>query len=312
MSNCYENQWLMPDNDNNQAKNEQIDYLNSQSHIIPSQANSDEQLICLWLHGKSKHTQRAYNKDVTDFLESTEKNLRATRLLDIQEYSDSLYAKELSQGSIGRKLASIKSLFSFAHKIGYIQFDIGRVLKIPNSRDCLAQRILTEEEIQQIINSIENLRNRLIVKTLYYTGMRISELVSLQWKDLQCREQGGQLTVYGKGNKTNNVLIPESLFEDLLMLRKLSSNDSPIFKSRKGSHLNADYVRKLLKDIAQKAIGKGATPHWFRHSHASHALDNGAPIHLVQKQLNHSSIATTGRYLHARPTESSSKYLKIE
>ena len=148
------------------------------------------------------------------------------------------------------------------------------------------------------------------MKTLYYTGLRISELVSLKWSDIQQRDNAGQITVQGKGDKTNNILIPEHLFVDLIILRRLSDGNSAIFKSRNGGHLNADHVRKLLKKIAIKAIGKGATPHWYRHSHASHALDNGCPIHLVQKQLNHSSIATTGRYLHARPTESSSKYLK--
>ncbi|MBI9016280.1 MAG: tyrosine-type recombinase/integrase [Phycisphaerae bacterium] len=293
----------MHDNGNNQG-------LNKVHQLIPAQAESDEQLLKLWLHGRSKHTQRAYIKDVSGFLEFVQKEICLITLGDLQDYSEQLFGKDLCQGSIRRALASIKSMFGFAHRIGYIQFDIGRPLRVPTPKNALAQRILSEEEIQTIISSIENSRNKLMVKTLYYTGLRISELVSLKWSDVQPRDMAGQITVQGKGSKTNNILIPEHLFDDLVILRGLSSDQSAVFKSRNGGHLNSDHVRKMLKEIAIKAIGKGATPHWYRHSHASHALDNGCPIHLVQKQLNHSSIATTGRYLHARPTESSSKYLK--
>jgi integrase/recombinase XerD len=307
---CQEN-LSTPDNSNYQAKNE-AELANPQSNLIPKQADTDEQLISLWLHGRSKHTQRAYEKDVKDFLKYEGINLRSITLGHLQQYSDKLFKKNLSNESIRRKLASIKSIFAFAHRIGYIQFDVGRPLHIPSSKNNLAQRILTEEEIQKIISSIENLRNRLIIKTLYFTAMRISELVSLKWKDCQHREQGGQLTIYGKGDKTNNLLIPETLFDELLLLRKTSSDDEPIFKSRKGGHLNSDYIRKVLKSIAIKAIGKGATPHWYRHSHASHALANGAGIHLVQRQLNHASLNMVGHYLHCRPMESSSTYLKLK
>lgn len=277
---------------------------------IPVQAESDEHLLKLWLHGRSKHTQRAYTKDVSSFLGFVQKEIRLITLGDLQDYSEHLFEKDLCQGSIRRALASIKSMFGFAHRIGYIQFDIGRPLRVPTPKDALAKRILSEEEIQTIIDSIENARNRLIVKTLYYTGLRISELVSLKWADIQSRENTGQITVQGKGGKTNNILVPEHLFVDLMIFRRLADEDSPVFRSRNGGHLNSDHVRKVLKKIAVKAIGKGATPHWYRHSHAFHALENGCPIHLVQKQLNHSSLAITGRYLHARPSESSSKYLK--
>ena len=183
-------------------------------------------------------------------------------------------------------------------------------MKLPACRETIAERILTQEEVHTIIDSVKNMRNRLIIKTLYYTGIRISELVSLKWKHLQHRDLGGQISILGKGGKSNVLLIPQELWIDLMGLKRSISEDDPVFKSRKGGHLNPSHVERILKKIAIEAIGKGATPHWYRHSHASHALENGCPIHLVQKQLNHSSIATTGRYLHARPTESSSEYLK--
>ena len=277
---------------------------------IPKQAESDDQLISLWLHGRSKHTQRAYGSDIFKFCKFVDKPFQQITLGDLQSFADKLMQGKLSDTSVKRMLSSVKSLFSFGHRIGYLTFDVGAPLKIPACRETLTERILSQEEVKQIISSVENTRNKLIIKTLYYTGIRVSELVSLKWKHLQHREEGGQMSILGKGGKSNVLLLPKDLWFELMLLRETLSDEGPVFKSKKGGHLNPSHVQRILKDIAIKAIGKGATPHWYRHSHASHALENGCPIHLVQKQLNHSSIATTGRYLHARPTESSSKYLK--
>jgi integrase/recombinase XerD len=148
------------------------------------QANSDEQVIELWLHGRSQHTQRAYQKDIADFVQFVETPLRNMTLGQLQAYADGLQEKKLSPASIKRKLASIKSLCTFAHKIGYLVFDVGKPLKTPACKDKLAERILSEEEVQTIIASVKNKRNRLIIKTLYYTSIRVSELASLNWKDL--------------------------------------------------------------------------------------------------------------------------------
>ena len=274
------------------------------------QANSDEQLIGLWLHGRSQHTQRAYQKDITDFFQFVETPLRNITLGQLQSYTDYLQGKELSPASIKRKLASVKSLFTFAHKIGYLIFDVGKPLKTPPCKDKLAERILSEEEVQTIIGSVKNKRNRLIIKTLYYTSIRVSELASLTWKNLQPRSEGGQLTVLGKGGKTNTVLIPAHLWNELLTLGTSISDDNPVFMSRNGKHLHPGHIRKTVKKIALKAIGKGATPHFYRHSSASHAILNGCPLHLIQKQLNHSSLATSGKYLHSLPTQGIAEYLK--
>ena len=308
MSNSCQENLPMRDNDSYRVNN-------SMEHCPPQlqpvqQANSDEQLIELWLHGRSRHTQRAYYKDIADFLKFVNLPLRNTTLGQLQSYSDYLLSNKLSPATIKRRLASVKSLFSFGHKIGYLIFDVGKPLKIPACRDKLAERILSEEEVQTIINSVKNKRNRLIIKTLYYTGIRVSELASLKWKDLQSRKDGGQLTIFGKGGKTNTLLIPAPLWNELMTLGTSILDDNPVFMSRNGRHLHPGHIRKIVKKIAMRAIGKGATPHYYRHSCASHSLENGCPIHIVQKQLNHSSIATTGRYLHARPTESISKYLK--
>ncbi len=101
--------------------------------------------------------------------------------------------------------------------------------------------------------------------------------------------------------------------EALRAIRGDASPDDAVFRSsRGGGPLDARQVRRIVAAAARRAgVDANVSPHWLRHAHASHALDRGAAIHLVQATLGHSSVATTGRYLHARPTESSSKYLAI-
>ena len=96
-------------------------------------------------------------------------------------------------------------------------------------------------------------------------------------------------------------------------LREGAPLEAPVFRSRKGRKaLSLRQVERIVQAAARRAgVELPVSPHWLRHAHASHALDRGAPIHLVQATLGHASVATTGRYLHARPTESSAKYLAV-
>jgi integrase/recombinase XerD len=141
----------------------------------------------------------------------------------------------------------------------------------------------------------------------------VSEIAALTWRDLQPRTDGGQVTVFGKGEKTRTVLLPNSIWRELLRFRQGAGLDAPVFPSRSGAgHLHPTSIERLVRKAAQRAgLELAVSPHWLRHSHATHALERGAPIHLVQATLGHASVATTGRYLHARPTDSSAKYLAI-
>lgn len=98
----------------------------------------------------------------------------------------------------------------------------------------------------------------------------------------------------------------------LVALRGEASETAPVFRSRKGGALDPSQVRRIVVAAARRAgLAQAVSPHWLRHAHASHALDRGAPIHLVQTTLGHASVATTGRYLHARPSDSSARYLGV-
>jgi integrase/recombinase XerD len=150
-----------------------------------------------------------------------------------------------------------------------------------------------------------------MLRLLYASGVRVSEVCGLKWRDLKERDDAGQVTVFGKGGKTRTILLSLATWRELLALR--GGPDDPVFPSRKyGGHLDRSQVLRIVQTAAKRAgvVGK-VSPHWLRHAHASHALDRGAPIHLVPATLGHSSVATTGRYLHARPTESSSKFLAV-
>ena len=111
------------------------------------------------------------------------------------------------------------------------------------------------------------------------------------------------------------MLLPASLLRELAAYRGDAPDEAPVFRSREGGasgRLSPSQVHRVVKAAARRAGLSGAvSAHWLRHAHASHALDRGAPIHLVQATLGHASVATTGRYLHARPNDSSARYLAV-
>jgi len=280
--------------------------------VTTPQAAIDDQLIGIWLHGRSPHTQRAYAADVARLRARTGKRLVALTLADLQSFADSVL--ELSPASQYRALSAVKSLLAFGHRIGYLPFDVGSALRLPAVRGRLAERILPEAMVHRMFSLEENERNRAILTLLYASGVRVSELCGLRWRELQENGDSAQITVFGKGGKTRAIRLPASIGRQLRELRREGdSGDQPIFRSRKkGGGLQPTAVLRIVRRAAQRAgMDVAVSPHWLRHAHASHALDRGAPIHLVQATLGHASITTTGRYLHARPTDSSSRFLGL-
>jgi integrase/recombinase XerD len=274
-------------------------------------STSDSQLIGIWLHGRSPHTQRAYAADVARLRSRTGKPLAAVTLQDLQDFADSITV--LSPASRYRALSAVKSLLAFGHRIGYLPFDVGRALRLPAVRGRLAERILPEAGIHRMLSLEPAERNRAILTLLYASGVRVSELCGLRWRDVQSNGDSAQVTVFGKGGKTRAIRLPVSVWQQLTRLRGEDDGAQPLFRSRKkGGALTPVGVLRIVRRAARRAgIDVAVSPHWLRHAHASHALDRGAPIHLVQATLGHASITTTGRYLHARPTDSSSRFLGL-
>jgi integrase/recombinase XerD len=276
----------------------------------PVQASSDDQLVALWLHGKSPHTARAYRSDIAAFGAFVGTPLRAVTLGDVQAYADALDG--LAPATRGRRLAAVKSLFGFAQRIGYTAFNVAAPVQAPAVKNVLAERILAEPDVHRLIALEPDVRNRLLLRLLYAGAPRVSELCTLRWRDVRPRDEAGQVTLFGKGGKTRTVLLTAATWRELEAARGDAGPDDPVFASRKGGPLSPVQAWRIVRVAARRAGIEGdVSPHWLRHAHASHALDRGAPVHLVQATLGHADLRTTSKYTHARPNDSSARYLGI-
>ena len=285
---------------------------------ITPQATSDEQLIALWLHGRSKHTIRAYERDIAALFAFVSAPLGAITLQGLQDFADSLSStvgvngRARTECSQKRTLSAVKSLLSFGQRVGYLQFNIGTALRLPSPENTVASRLLTTSEVHRMIWTEPDHRKQVLLRLLYASAGRVSEICGLCWRNVQEREDGGQVSLYGKGSKTRAVRLYGDTWTELLTLREGAGEDSPIFATRSGRPLSPCQAWRFVRRAAINAgITRAVSPHWFRHSHATHALDRKCPINLLQATLGHSSVAVTGMYTHANPDESSGKYLDI-
>lgn len=301
---------------------------------MPASAKLDAAFLHSWLHGKAEKTQAAYASDIARFYDYIGKPLKLVVLADIQEFIDGLLEikpmrrkkivdehDQLKPSTRKRSIAALKSLLSFGVKVGYLTFNAGAVIKLPKLEDTLAERILSEQQVARMFALETNQRNHAILTLLYRAGLRASELCNLTWAKLQPREESGQIAIFGKGRKTRFILLDKETWEEITALKPPDvSSDAYVFLSRqarsrlgtKGKRLDESSVHRVVRDAARRAaITSDVSPHFMRHAHASHAQDNGAPIALVAETLGHKNIATTIRYSHIRPAESSTKFLGV-
>lgn len=263
---------------------------------------TDDELIDLWLHGKSPHTIRAYRDDVAAFRAFAGKSLRATYLSDLQKYADALVGAPATRS---RRLKALKSLLSFAARLGYMPFNVGAAIRGPKVEQKLAERILSERQVFALLEAVEdNARDHALIRLLYNGGLRVSELISLHWRNLI----DGVANVTGKGGKTRVVRLSRGTWHEIQALRTTEMlGDDRVFP------MSACNAWKRVKRAAKLAAIKDlpVSPHFLRHSHGTHALRRGADLATVRDTLGHESISTTGRYLHARPDKSSGDYLAL-
>ena len=190
----------------------------------PAQADTDAQVIELWLHGRSLNTRLAYENDIARFFNFVGKSIREITLRDFQFFGDSI------EGSVSTKrrvIAATKSLFSFALKLGYVRFSVAAAVRAPKAMDRLAERILPEAKIHQMIALTPDGRDRMLLRCLYATGARVSEICAVKWQHVQANGDSGQITLFGKGGKTHAVVLPPSLWNDLVAFRADASDNLP-------------------------------------------------------------------------------------
>lgn len=273
-------------------------------------------MIQMWLHGKAPGSRRIYLKDLQDFLDFTKKSfsdLSAVTLAELQDWDTSLSLK-YAPATRSRKLAAVKSFFNFAHRTKMLAENPTAEIPVPKYKDSLAQRILTEDEWEQMLLAEPNRQHQLMLAFLYETRARVSEFCSLTWKDLREKPDGSALvTLFGKGSQTRKVTITPQLWQALKATKSASTKgDDPIFLNYRHKAYSTVQVWRIVKAAGERVGIYGVSPHWLRHSGATHQLINGSPIHLQQQELGHSSLDTTSRYLHLLPGDYGAQYTKIK
>lgn len=253
----------------------------------------------------SPHTLRAYKRDLLDFYEFIqEMNLdyKSVTRSNLRSFLFKLKDKNLTKKTISRKISGVRSFYRFLLKEGYINKNPLLTLELPKVEKRLPT-FLTEEEALKLINypdkkTILGLRDNLILKMLYSTGMRVSELVSLRISELDLER--GEVVIKGKGNKERVVFLPEDILEDIkFYIQKRKKNSNFLFLNRKGKLLTDKGIRLLVEKYAKKVIPyKKITPHTLRHTFATHLLTNGADLRSVQELLGHTKLSTTQIYTH--------------
>ncbi len=279
--------------------------LNAQYTTVNGDRLSLDKLLAAWTYGKASGTTKNYLAIAQKFLAWIGKDLTSIGLIDLQDYMKEL---DCTNSTKKTKMAAIKSLLTFCQKLGITHYNPGVLLKPENAPDQLHSRILTEVDIQLMVRLETNNRNKLILKTLYLLGLRVSELTSIWWLDFSETSHGVVLRVVGKGKKERFILVPSELWKELQSLR---TSGGAVFKSRHGDSITPQAVWEVVKKAAARVDKNLASPHWLRHAHASHALDRGAKIHQVRETLGHSSLTTTSRYVKSKIENSSSLVLAI-
>jgi len=287
---------------------------------LPSAAEPDAAFLASWLFGKSEKTQVAYLADMHKFYTHVGKPLRIVTLADVQAFITSL--ARLNVSTQARAIATIKSALSFGMKTGYLSFNVGAVVKIPTRENTLAERIMSERQVYRMIDGETNTRNHAMLTLLYYGGLRAAELCDLQWRHLTEREAAGQVAIYGKGGKTRFVLLDEETWREVMALK--TSLDTPaeyVFRSRQdhsrtghkddNRRLDESMIHRIVRTAAGRVgIVGNVSPHWMRHANATHSIEKGASLAMVQANLGHVDINTTAKYTHVRPGASTATILR--
>ncbi len=271
-------------------------------------------VVSEWLALHHGTTRKSYENTINQFGNAVNLPLHQIRSQHVRNWLDSLNCADTTKK---KHLAILKAFFNYILTLDAAPIKaspIPKQFKVAVPRETLVERILTVSEVKVLIEKESDLRNHLILKTLYQTGVRVSELCGLRWSDLTPRPEieTVQLTVYGKRGKTRHITLKQELAQELMEFRGDGEAAAPIFTSATNNPLAPAHIHRIVKRAAAKAElaqAEKVSPHWLRHAHATHALDKGAPLRLVQATLGHASLDTTSKYLHIRPSESSGDYL---
>ncbi|WP_022669612.1 site-specific tyrosine recombinase/integron integrase [Hippea alviniae] len=250
----------------------------------------------------SHHTKRAYMKDVEEFLSHS----FGFDIEGVERFESVLFKKGLSSKSINRKLASLSVFFEFLKQKGIVEKNPVKLVDKPKQKKSLP-KFLEVDELVGLLESVKDKRDRALLELLYSTGLRVSELVSLNVEDvdfdnlrLKVRRKGGRVMYVPFGRRAGEYLL------EYLKGRKTG----PLFLNRYNNRISDRMVRKIIKRYALGSIFKDISPHTLRHTRATHLLNSGMDLRLLQRFLGHSSIRATQIYTHLNLKELSDVYDK--
>lgn len=263
--------------------------------------------------GLAKNSVENYSLDISkliNYLDSNHITAPPTKISKeiLQQFIYAI-AKELNSRSQSRVISGLKSFFTYLVFEGYREDNPMELIESPRIGRKLPDT-LSLEEIDTLINSIdlssnEGERNRAILETLYSCGLRVSEVINLKLSDLYFQE--GFIKVTGKGDKERFVPVGDVTREYITDYMNNTRTNVPVqkpytdvlFLNRRGKNLTRAMIFTIVKNLAIVAnLQKNISPHTFRHSFATHLLENGADLRAIQQMLGHESITTTEIYMH--------------
>lgn len=261
--------------------------------------------------GLSKNTIDAYLTDLQkliDFAENKKMDVASIESRHLEEFLATLYDQELSPRSMARVISGIKAFYRYLSQEDQERDDPSALIESPQVGVKLPV-VLSVEEIDQIlsvidVSTLEGTRNYAMIEVMYSCGLRVSELTHLRFNELYLDE--GFIRVHGKGDKQRLVPISETAIQKLQnwmpyrkQLEVKKGQEEFVFVSSRGKAISRITVFYYVKQYAQAAgIEKEISPHVFRHSFATHLLERGANIRVIQEMLGHEKITTTEIYSH--------------
>ncbi|PWU16421.1 MAG: site-specific tyrosine recombinase XerD [Chlamydiae bacterium] len=254
--------------------------------------------------GLSQHTLQAYARDLKGFFQVLKQsNLQQITEEEVLAFAHKLQLKGYASSSICRMLVSVKIFLRFLYREKLIRNEIGLSIDAPKIWQLIPE-ILTFTEVEKLLLAPDlhteiGARDRAILQVIYASGLRVSEICGLNIQDFSDHT----IRVVGKGKKERNVPVAKSAVEAvdhyLLHYRLPNAKIEALFINTKQKRVDRFSIWRQLKAYAKQiGITKSISPHTLRHSFATHLLENGADLRVIQELLGHSSIATTDRYTH--------------
>ena len=271
----------------------------------------------LYQKNYSKHTINGYKEDIDffkDYLKKEDIDYKDVDYSFIRGFYNHMDKLKYSKNTISRKISSIRSFYKYLARNNVISFNPFSLTNGPK-KDKLLPKFLYYNELEDLFDACDlkdflGLRDRLILEMLYATGMRVSELESVNISDINFSDNS--IKILGKGNKERIVFFGEYAKEilDLYLKERKDKNDA-LFINNQGKRLTPRGVRYIINKIVDKtSLNTKVSPHMLRHSFATHLLNEGCDLLSVQELLGHESLRATQVYTHVTNDRLKDVYLK--